>query len=142
VPEFVDVVEMGVEAAVAIGCVAAATSATMPSVAAGAGMFTVVGPATLRVTLWPSRVDACGTTASTSARAASTSADTSMPTGPAARAVPGHASPLQTIAPATTHARASQGTRRPEAPGRSKRMVSWFFSMPRSVAGDELPEES
>ena len=136
----VDVVDIGEVVAAASGCAAAASSASTPSVAGGVGMFTVAAPATSRVTLCSSRGGACGTTASTSARAASISADTSMPPGPAARAVPGPASPPHTIAPARAHARATQGTPvRPTAPAASNREVSLLFSLLRSVAGDELP---
>jgi hypothetical protein len=112
-PGFADVDAIGGDAAVESGWVAAATSVS--TLTGAAGIFTVVEPATFRVTLWSPRVGACGTTASTSARAASTSADTSMPAGPAARAVPGPASPLQAIAPAKAHTRASQGRPRPAA---------------------------
>jgi hypothetical protein len=141
-PEFADAVEIGAAAA---GAMATATSVSTASAGGDAGILTVVGPATLvtlRVTPWSSPVGACGTSASASARAASISADTSMPAGPAARAVPGPASPLQTIAPAKAHTRASHGRPRPAAPAASKREVSLLFSMLRSVAGDELPEES
>jgi hypothetical protein len=137
-PAFVEDSETGGGAAVVAGCVAAASSVSRLSAAGGAGIVTVVAPATLTVTVWTSRAaGACGTTASTSARAAAISADTSMPAGPAALAVPGPASPLQAIAPANAHTRASQGTPRPAASAASaKREVSLLFSMLRSVAGD------
>jgi hypothetical protein len=112
----VGVVVIGADAAMATGWVAAAASVSTLSAAGGAGIFTVVAPATFSVTLCSCWADGCGTTASTSARAASISADTSMPPGPAARAVPGPARPLHTIAPARAHTRASQGTPRPAAP--------------------------
>jgi hypothetical protein len=54
VPEFVEVVEIGVEAAMPTGWVAGSTSVTT-----GAEIFRVVGPATLRLTLWPSGAGAC-----------------------------------------------------------------------------------
>src|SRR5829696_2366872 len=139
-PGSTDVVEIGAEAAAAAGWVAAAISACAPSTADDTGILAVVMPATFVLTLWTSRVGACETAASTSVSAASISADTSMPAGPAARAVPGAASPLQTITPAKAHARASKGTQRPAAAARKE--VVLLFSMLRSVAGDELPGES
>jgi hypothetical protein len=136
-------VETEAGAVVAIGWVAAATSELTASAVGGAGIVTVVAPATFTVTLCSSRAGACATAASTSARADSISADTSMPPGPAARAIPGPASPLHTIAPTRAHARASQGRPwPPAAPGPPNRDVSLLFSMLRSVAGDELPEQS